>query len=28
MLYGELPFWGDTEEQFIHNICTKPVKFP
>ena len=27
MLYGNLPFWGDTEEEFIDKIITAPVKF-
>jgi len=27
MLYGHLPFWGDTEDDFIDKIITAPVKF-
>jgi serine/threonine protein kinase len=27
MLYGKLPFWGDSEEDFINKICTAPLKF-
>ena len=27
MLFGELPFWGETEDQLIHNISTKAIKF-
>jgi serum/glucocorticoid-regulated kinase 2 len=27
MLYGHLPFWGDSEEDFIDKIITAPVKF-
>lgn len=26
-LYGHLPFWGDTEEEFIEKIVNSPVKF-
>ncbi len=28
MLFGTLPFWGDTEDEFIDAICTQPLKFP
>lgn len=28
MLYGCLPFWGDTEEEFVEKIIKSPVKFP
>jgi cell cycle serine/threonine-protein kinase CDC5/MSD2 len=27
MLYGHLPFWGDTEEQFVDKIINSPLKF-
>ena len=27
-LFGYLPFWGDTEEEFVHNIIHSPLKFP
>ncbi len=27
ILYGHLPFWGDTEEDFIDKIMHAPVKF-
>lgn len=27
MLYGHLPFWGETEEEFIDKICNAPLKF-
>ena len=27
MLYGHLPFWGDTEDEFIHKIINEPLKF-
>ena len=27
MLYGHLPFWGDTEEEFVDKIINSPVKF-
>ena len=27
MLYGHLPFWGDTEDDFIDKIISAPVKF-
>ena len=27
MLYGHLPFWGDTEEEFIEKITNAPLKF-
>jgi serine/threonine protein kinase len=27
MLYGHLPFWGDTEEEFIDKITNAPLKF-
>ena len=27
MLYGHLPFWGDTEEDFISKIVNAPLKF-
>jgi len=26
-LYGHLPFWGDTEEEFIEKIVNAPLKF-
>jgi serine/threonine protein kinase len=28
MLYGELPFWGETEDELVHNICKQPLRFP
>ena len=28
MIYGNLPFWGDSEEEFIERIINNPVKFP
>lgn len=28
LLYGHLPFWGDTEEDFIDKIINAPLKFP
>ncbi len=28
MLYGDLPFWGNDEQDFIHAIVHDPVKFP
>ena len=27
MLFGHLPFWGDTEEEFIDKIVNSPLKF-
>ena len=27
MLFGHLPFWGDTEEEFINKIVNQPLKF-
>ena len=27
MLYGHLPFWGDTEEEFVNKIINAPLKF-
>lgn len=27
MLYGHLPFWGDTEDEFIEKIINAPLKF-
>lgn len=27
MLFGHLPFWGETEEEFIDKIISAPVKF-
>lgn len=27
MLYGHLPFWGETEEEFIDKIVNSPLKF-
>ena len=27
MLYGHLPFWGDTEDEFIDKITHAPLKF-
>lgn len=27
MLYGHLPFWGTTEEDFIEHIISAPLKF-
>jgi MAP/microtubule affinity-regulating kinase len=27
MLYGHLPFWGDTEDEFIERIINAPLKF-
>jgi serine/threonine protein kinase len=27
MLYGHLPFWGETEEEFIDKIINAPLKF-
>jgi serine/threonine protein kinase len=27
ILFGHLPFWGDSEEDFIDKIITAPVKF-
>lgn len=27
MLYGHLPFWGDTEDDFIDQIINAPLKF-
>lgn len=27
MLYGYLPFWGESEEEFIDKICNQPLKF-
>jgi hypothetical protein len=27
MVYGHLPFWGDTEEDFINKIINAPLKF-
>jgi hypothetical protein len=27
MLYGHLPFWGETEEEFIDKIVNAPLKF-
>jgi hypothetical protein len=26
-LYGHLPFWGDTEDEFIDRIINAPLKF-
>jgi hypothetical protein len=26
-LYGHLPFWGDTEDEFIEKIISAPLKF-
>jgi serine/threonine protein kinase len=28
MLYGELPFWGETEDELVLNICKQPLRFP
>jgi serine/threonine protein kinase len=28
MLFGHLPFWGDTEDEFIEKIINAPLKFP
>lgn len=28
LLYGNLPFYGETEEEFIEKICNAPLKFP
>ena len=27
MLYGHLPFWGETEDQFVDKIINAPLKF-
>jgi hypothetical protein len=27
MLFGHLPWWGDTEEEFINKIVNQPLKF-
>lgn len=27
MLYGHLPFWADTEDEFIEKIVNQPLKF-
>ena len=27
MLYGHLPFWGESEEEFIDKIVNAPLKF-
>lgn len=27
MIYGHLPFWGETEEEFIEKIKNQPLKF-
>lgn len=27
MLYGHLPFWGDSEDEFIDKIINAPLKF-
>jgi hypothetical protein len=27
MLFGHLPWWGDTEEEFINKIVNHPLKF-
>ena len=27
MLFGHLPFWGETEEEFIDKIVSAPLKF-
>lgn len=27
MLYGHLPFWGDSEDEFIERITNAPLKF-
>ena len=27
MIYGYLPFWGDSEEDFANNIINAPLKF-
>lgn len=27
MLYGHLPFWGETEDEFIEKIINAPLKF-
>jgi hypothetical protein len=27
MLYGHLPFWGDSEEEFVEKITNQPLKF-
>jgi serine/threonine protein kinase len=27
MIYGNLPFWGETEEEFIDKILSSTVKF-
>ncbi len=27
MLYGHLPFWADTEDDFIDKIISQPLKF-
>lgn len=27
MLYGHLPFWGETEDEFIDKIINQPLKF-
>lgn len=28
MLYGHLPFWGESEEEFAEKIINAPLKFP
>jgi serine/threonine protein kinase len=27
MLYGHLPFWGESEDEFIDKITNAPLKF-
>jgi len=27
MLYGHLPFWGDSEDEFIDKIINAPLRF-
>lgn len=27
MLFGHLPFWGESEEEFIEKITNAPLKF-
>lgn len=27
MLYGHLPFWGDSEDEFIDKIINQPLRF-
>ena len=28
MLFGNLPFWAETEDEFVNKIVNSPLKFP